>query len=71
MIYFTRLVIYFLSFIVSSYALSAFDFNRFLKKNSVMKAQIFYLLIAMSLAFLVAQFIMGIMYGFRDIQSII
>ena len=70
MIYFTRLVIYFICFAISLYALNALDYNRFLKKNSIMKAQILYIIIAMAIAFLMGQFIMGIMYGFRDVQSL-
>ena len=64
MIYFTRLVIYFICFAISLYALNALDYSRFIKKNS-------YIIIAMALAFLMGQFIMGIMYGFRDVQSLI
>ena len=67
MIYFTRLVIYFICFAISLYALNALDYSRFIKKNSVMKAQVLYIIIA----FLMGQFIMGIMYGFRDVQSLI
>ena len=71
MTYFIRLLIYFVAFAISLYALSALDFNRFLKKNHVMAAQVLYIVLAMALAFLMGQFIMAIMYGFRDVQSLV
>ena len=71
MIYFIRLMIYFISFAISLYGLSAIDYNRLLKKNHVMAAQVLYLVLSMALAFLLGQFLMAIMYGFRDLQSLV
>lgn len=47
-------------FAISLWALDALDFNRFLKKNKVIQAQMLFLFLAMALAGLVVQFLMGL-----------
>ena len=54
-------MIYFISFAISLYGLSAFDFNRFLKPNRPRQAQILYLLLAMIMAYLFGEFVMKFM----------
>lgn len=71
MTYFIRVLVYFVSFAISLYALSALDFNRLLKKNRVMAAQALYIVLAMAMAYLLGEFLIGIMYGFRDIQALV
>ncbi len=47
-------------FALSLWALDALDFNRFLKKSRVIQAQTLYLFLAMALAGLVVQFLLGL-----------
>lgn len=68
--YILRLVVYLICLVISLYALDALDFQRFLKKNKVMKAQILYIVFATALAYLLAQFFTGIMYCFKDIITV-
>jgi len=49
-----------LVFALSLWALDALDFNRFLKKSHVIQAQTLYLFLAMALAGLVVQFLLGL-----------
>lgn len=68
--YLYRLIIYLLSLIVAYYGLSAFDYSRFLRKNvDRYQARTLYFLLACALAFLLAQFLMGIMYDFKTILT--
>lgn len=60
-----RLSLYLLCFFLSFYSLNAFDYHRFLKKNvDVFAARVLYFLLAACLAYLSAQFFMGIMFFF-------
>jgi uncharacterized integral membrane protein (TIGR02327 family) len=47
-------------FALSLWALDALDFNRFIKKGRVVQAQTLYLFLAMALAGLVVQFLLGL-----------
>jgi uncharacterized integral membrane protein (TIGR02327 family) len=47
-------------FAVCLWALDALDFNKLLKKNKVMQAQTLYLFLAMALAGLIVQFLLGL-----------
>lgn len=47
-------------FALSLWALDALDFNRFIKKGHVVQAQTLYLFMAMALAGLVVQFLLGL-----------
>ena len=62
-----RVIIYFVAFALSLFGLSAFDYNRFLKRKAdPVKAQILYILLAMCMAYLVGQFFMSVMYVFNN-----
>ena len=52
--------IYLFCFVASLYALSALDFNRFVKQGSVAKSQLLYIMIAFSLAYLSGSLILRI-----------
>ncbi len=60
MIYVRDLLIYFVFFALSLYALSAIDFARFMKRGRVKEIQILYILLSMALAFLAGSFLIGI-----------
>ncbi|MBQ1508893.1 MAG: DUF1146 domain-containing protein [Erysipelotrichaceae bacterium] len=62
--YIMRVIIYLLCFIVSFYALGALDFNRFLKKNKVVQAQLLYILLSLSLAYLTGTLLLSVLYHF-------
>ncbi len=57
-----RIFIHFLGFFVAMIGLSSIDFNRFLKKNKVWQAQMLYLVLAMALGYLFAQFLLAIQW---------
>lgn len=59
-----QLLIHLACFGVAFYALDALDFNRFMKQGRVIKAQILYIVIAMALGFLMAQFLLKLSYTF-------
>ena len=48
-------------FAISFWALDALDFQRFLKKGRVAKAQVLYWILAASLGWMLAEFIFGLM----------
>lgn len=56
------LIIYFFSFAVCLYALSGIDFARIMKKGRSFQIQVLYLVLGMSMAYLLGKFIMAIMY---------
>ncbi len=56
----TKMFVYFGGFAISLYALTALDFNRFLRKNKTMQAQILMFLLAMALGTLVAEFLLAL-----------
>ena len=60
--FFVRVIVYILTFIVSWFAMTAFDFQRILKKNHVRQAQVLYFLFVMALAYLAGSFILAFMY---------
>lgn len=55
-----RIAVYLASFALCMYALSALDFNRFLKKGKIIEAQFLMILLAMGLGALVAQFLLAL-----------
>ena len=68
MLYVLRLFIYFVCFAASLFALSALDFQRAFKKQvNPAAAQLLYLFLAMALAYLLGQFLMGLMLTFWNI----
>ena len=52
--------VYLICFVASLYALSALDFNRFVKQGTVAKSQLLYILIAFSIAYLSGSLILKI-----------
>lgn len=63
--FYLKVLIYMVMFAVSLYGLSAFDFNRFLKRNSGANGAILYILIALIMGFLLGEFIINITYFFN------
>jgi len=63
--FYLRLLVYLFAFLLSIYGLSALDFNRFLRQGRVVQAQILYFLLTCSLAYLVGNFLMAIIYRFH------
>jgi len=57
-----RSLIYILMLAVSVWALSAWDYEKILKKNHVRQAQVLYLLLAMALAYLSGSFLISFLY---------
>lgn len=57
-----RISLYFLSFAIAMIGLSSIDFNRLLKKNRVWQAQVLYIVLAMAIGYLIAQFLFNIMW---------
>ncbi len=62
--FYMRVFIYFFCFLLALYGMSALDFNRFVKQNRVMQAQILYFVIACCLSYLMGSFLMAVMYRF-------
>ncbi len=54
------IILYFLSFGVCLYALMAIDFKKFVYPSRVLQAQALILVLAMALAYLVTQFLLGL-----------
>ena len=59
-----EIILYFITFAVSLYALSAIDFAKFIFPGRVVQTQILILLLAMALAYLVVQFLLGLSFSF-------
>lgn len=55
-----RIVLYLVSFIGVAYALNGVDFSKVMRPQSALKMQILYILLSMGIAYLVAQFLMGL-----------
>ncbi|QIK56487.1 DUF1146 domain-containing protein [Erysipelothrix sp. HDW6A] len=55
-----RISVYLLCFLLASYALSGFDFSKVMRPQSQTKMQVLYLLLSLALAYLVAQFLLGL-----------
>lgn len=60
-----KVLVYLICFIFSMFGLSALDYNRFLKKGKPANGQILFYLLAFALAYLVGNFLMGIIYYFN------
>lgn len=63
--FYIRVLIYFVCFMLSLFALNALDFNRFIKQGKVIQGQILYFIIACSLAYLMANFFIAIIYMYN------
>lgn len=64
--FYLRTAIYLICFVLSLYGLSALDFNRFVRQGKVLPAQVLYYIIACSLAYLMGNFLMAIIYRFHS-----
>ncbi len=53
-------LIYIISFTLAMFALQSVNYEKFIKKGRVIEAQLLYILIAMALGYLIAQFVQGI-----------
>ena len=62
--FYLRVIIYLICFMLSLYGLSALDFSRFLKQGKVLPAQVLYYIRSCSLAYLLGNFLMAIIYRF-------
>lgn len=54
------IILYFVSFAVSLYGLMAIDFRKVIYPSRTMQAQALVLLLAMALAYLITQFLLGL-----------
>lgn len=59
----TRIIIHFMGFGVAMIALSAVDFNRFIRKNRIWQSQLLYIVFAMLLGYGIAQYLIQIMWN--------
>ena len=55
-----KTIIYIISFFLSLVALDSINLNSIFKKNSVYKARLFFFMLALSLSYLVSNFIIGL-----------
>ncbi len=53
-----KLIIYFICFLAALYALSGVQFDRFVNVRQPMKAQVLFLILAMAIAYLCANFLL-------------
>ena len=63
--FYLKIAVYLLCFVMALYALSALDFNRFLKKGRVAAGQFLYILLALVMAFILGEFLMSVIYYFQ------
>ena len=63
--FYLKVAIYLVSFGFSLFALTALDFNRFLKKGAVAPGALLYILLAMIMADLIGDLILEITYFFQ------
>ena len=63
--FYVKVMIYLFSFVMCFFGLSALDFNRFIKQGKMIQGQVLYYVISCALAYLVANFIMGLIYRFN------
>lgn len=55
-------LVYVIAFALAMFALSSLNFEKLIKKNKVVEAQLLYILLAMALGYLVANFIQAIIF---------
>jgi uncharacterized integral membrane protein (TIGR02327 family) len=61
-VFIEKCAVYILSFAVTWYAMTAVNYERFLKKGHVRQAQILYFLIVLAVAYLVGSFALAFIY---------
>lgn len=62
--FYLRIGIYFFCFLLALFGMSALDFNRFLKQDRVVQAQVLYFVICCALSYLMGNFMIALMYRF-------
>lgn len=65
----SKIIIYLICFVISLYGLKGLDFNKIIKKNSVIEARVLYFLISIALTYIIGQFVMSIMYTLNWLKS--
>jgi uncharacterized integral membrane protein (TIGR02327 family) len=60
MIPIVRVIVYFITFAVSLYSLNAINFAKIIYPKRVVQTQVLVILLAMALAYLVTQFLLGL-----------
>ena len=55
-------LVYVIAFALAMFTLSSLNFEKLIKKNKVVEAQLLYILLAMALGYLVANFIQRIIF---------
>lgn len=60
--FFVRCIVYIGCFILSWYAMSALNYEKLLRKDHMVQAQILYFLLIMALAYLSGSFLLSFMY---------
>ncbi len=60
--YVYRTILYLSCFFVSFWALMGLDFERLIRRGRTRQAQVILFLLSMAIAYLVAQFLMGLLY---------
>ena len=61
-----KLIVYSVSMLISAFAVSSLDLNRFFKKNKVVEANIFAIILIIALAELVSSFIINFLEVSRN-----
>lgn len=59
-----ELLVYFVAFGVSLYALSGVDFEKIMRKGRSAQIQALYIILSMAIAYLLGQFLLAIMYHY-------
>ena len=62
--FYLRIGIYFFCILLALFGMSALDFNRFLKQDRVVQAQVLYFVICCALSYLMGNFMIALMYRF-------
>lgn len=64
MLDFTRIAIHVLSFVLCAFVLIHVDFTKIMRKGHESKGQILYIIVALALSYLVAQFLLNLSVNF-------
>lgn len=59
-----RIVLYFVCFLASAYALRGIDFHKAMRKGSETRIQLLYIFLSLGLGYVVAQFLMGLSFAY-------
>ena len=64
----TKIILYIFSLIMTIWAMDGLDLNKFFKQGRVYQARIIYLMLAMSISYLVTNFIYDFIISFQIIK---